>query len=320
MVWVPFADRLGPAAERVAEVRCDILYHWQIGTDPLNYFLPLARLAPIQCTSWGSHGTTGMAAINYCLSSDLIELPGAEQQYTERLMRLRTFPTYERHHPPPAPAQRCDFGLPGKGHLYCCPQRLAKFHPDADALFSAILREDAQGFLVALESRTMRAAESLRRRFQRTLGSLSSRVVFVPPQSPDDFCRLLTLADVIVDPPHYSAGFTAYDAFALGLPVVSLPDDFAVGRYTLGCYRKMGLERWVPASAEEYVALAVRLGTDQEFRHECRSKIADQSGVLFEDVEAVRAYEEFFEQVLQEAWETTGSATDGQGGSALAAN
>ena len=309
--WVPFADRLGTAAERVAAARCDVLYHWQIGTDPLNYFLPLARLAPIQCTSWGSHGTTGMAAVDYCLSSDLIESPGAEQQYTERLERLKTLPTYERHHPSPVPGQRSDFGLPEMGHLYCCPQRIAKFHPDADALFSAILREDARGFLVVIESRTGPAAESLRRRFQRTLGSLSSRVIFVPAQSPEDFRRLLTLADLMVDPPHYSAGFTAYDAFSLGLPVVSLPDDFAVGRFALGCYHKMGLQRWIPSSAEAYVALAVSLGTAPDSRQEWRSEITDRSRGLFEDAEAVREYERFFEKALNEAVTTTESAAPG---------
>jgi predicted O-linked N-acetylglucosamine transferase (SPINDLY family) len=299
--WLALPDRFAGAVDRIAAARCDILYHWQIGTDPLNYFLPFAGLAPVQCTSWGSHGTTGIAAVDYCLSSEWIESPGAEQRYTERLVRLPALPTCERRQPPPEPAQRGDFGLPENGHVYCCPQRIAKLHPEADALFAAILQQDSRGFLAVLEGRNPSAAELLRRRFQRTLGALASRVIFVPHQSPTDFRRLLTLADVVVDAPHYSAGFTAYDAFALALPIVSLPDDFAVGRYTLACYRRMGLERWVPSSAEEYVALAVRLGTDRDYWQECRSEIARRSEVLFEDVQAVREYERFFEEALAQA-------------------
>ncbi|MCY2995650.1 MAG: tetratricopeptide repeat protein [Planctomycetota bacterium] len=304
--WVAFPDRFASAAERIAAARCDVLYHWQVGTDPLNYFLPFARLAPVQCTGWGSHGTTGNAAIDYCLSSDWIESPGAEQHYTESLVRLKTLPTYERIQPLAAPARRSDFGLPENGHLYCCPQRLAKLHPEADVLFAAILEQDVQGFLVVLEGKVTRAAELLRRRFSQTLGPLAGRVIFVPSQSPDDFRRFLTLADVIVDPPHYSSGLTAYDAITLGLPIVSLPDEFAVGRYVLGCYGRMGLEDWVPTGPEEYVALAVKLGGDREYREGCRAELARRREVLFEDVEVVREYERFFEEAVERARQETG--------------
>ncbi len=82
--------------EAVRDSRCDILYHRQIGTSLMNYFLPFARCAPIQCTAWGSHGTTGIEAVDYYLSSDLIELDEADSHYTERLYRFRdTFPTYQ---------------------------------------------------------------------------------------------------------------------------------------------------------------------------------------------------------------------------------
>jgi predicted O-linked N-acetylglucosamine transferase (SPINDLY family) len=296
--WVAFPNRLATAAEQVAAARCEILYHWQIGTDPLNYFLPLARLAPIQCTSWGSHGTTGMTAVDYCLSSSLVESPEADQHYTEHLVRLSTLPTYQRRHASLSAAERSVLRLPERGHLYCCPQRIAKLHPEADELFAAILSRDAEGFLVLLEGKPARAAELLRERLRRTLGSLSNRVVYMPVQSPESFRRLLTLSDVMIDPPHYSAGLTAYDAFAAGVPVVSLPDEYAVGRYTLGCYRKMGLDHLIPRSREQYVSMAVRLGTDRSHRQKLRQEIANHSGVLFEDVEVVREYERFFEMAL----------------------
>ena len=39
----------------------------------------------------------------------------------------------------------------------------------------------------------------------------------------DDYCRLLQLADVILDTPHYGAGITCYDLFSFNLPVVTCP-------------------------------------------------------------------------------------------------
>lgn len=292
--WVGFADRLDRAAEAVAVARCDLLYHWQVGTDPLNYFLPLARLAPRQCTGWGSHGTTGMTAIDDYLSSGLVEGPDADGQFTERLVRLATLPTFERRPPPAAPARRSAFGLPDGGHLYGCLQRLAKFHPDADRLFGAILEQDPDGYLVLLDGGPDSAGPLLRQRLAAALGGRAARVLYLPPQPPAEYRRLLGLLDVVLDLPTYSGGLTAYDAFGLGLPVVTLPGWLGVTRYTLGCYRRMGLEALAAASEAAYVALAVRLGRDRDYRQAVRAEIGRRSAVLFEDAQAVTEHERFF--------------------------
>ncbi len=136
------------------------------------------------------------------------------------------------------------------------------------------------------------------RQLTTPLTTPSDRVIFLPSQTPADYARLLSLADVFLDTPHYSAGLTAYDAFGQGLPIVTLPDGFGIGSYVRGFYRKMDLEHLVARTAEEYVALAVRLGTDRDYRQSVRSLISERSGVLFEDMEAVREYEQFFGGVV----------------------
>ncbi len=298
VTWVPLSQRFSDAVEQIASAGCDVLDHWQIGTDPLNYFLPFARLAPVQCTGFGTHGTTGIAAVDYFLSSRLFEPQGGEEHYTESLYPFRTIPTYQRRAAPPPPARRSVFGLPEEGHLYFCPQRLSKFHPGFDCVLRDILQGDPQGHLVLLKGRHEHAVGQLRLRFDKTLGRAASRVVFLPPQRPADYYRLLSLADVLLDPPHYSSSLTGYDAFALGLPLVTLPGDLMVQRYALGLYRKMGFEDLVVRTPEEYSALAVRLGTDGEYRRWVSCQIAQRSGALFDDLDAVREYEEFLEHVL----------------------
>jgi predicted O-linked N-acetylglucosamine transferase (SPINDLY family) len=305
VTWVPLTDRFSDAVERITAARCDILYHWQIGTDPLNYFLPFARLAPVQCTGFGTHGTTGIAAVNYFLSSDLIEPKNGDEHYTEKLYRFRTIPTYQRRIPLPPLASRSMFGLPEKGHLYFCPQRLSKFHPGFDPLLRGILEGDAQGYLILLEGRHKHVAAQLQARFARTLGNAANRVLFAPPKTAD-YYRWLSLADVLLDPPHYSSSLTGYDAFSLGLPVVTLPGELMVQRYALGLYRKMGLEDLVTRSPEEYVAMAIRLAADRDYRESLCGQIRERSEVLFEDAEAVREHEAFFESAL--SW--TRSAED----------
>ena len=222
--FIPISNRLPGGAERIESARCDVLYHWQIGLDPLGYFLPFARPAPVQCTSWGTHVTTGIPAVDYYLSSGLIEPEGSEVHYSEELVRLATLPTYQRPVSRPGPpARRSEFGLPEGRTLYTCLQRAAKFHPDFDDLIAGILRRDRSGLVVLLEDAALRATERLRRRLAASMPDVVDRVAFMPRRPRDGYLRLLSLSDVVLDTPHYGAGVSAYDVFGLGLPLVTLP-------------------------------------------------------------------------------------------------
>ena len=87
-------NRFAAAVEMLRAAEFDLLYFWEVGTDATNYFLPLARAAPVQCTSWGWPVTSGMDEIDYFISSDMIEPAGAEAHYSEQLVRLRRLPLY----------------------------------------------------------------------------------------------------------------------------------------------------------------------------------------------------------------------------------
>jgi len=290
-------ERLPQAADAIAAARCDVLYHWQIGSDPLNYFLPFARPAPIQCTSWGTHTTSGVPAVEYYLSSELIEPPGSQAQYTETLVPLATLPTYQLPIArPDPPASRGEFGLPEDSHLYMCLQRLQKLHPDSDPMLADILRRDPKGLVVLLEDRHGIAVGHLAARFAATIPDVAGRILFLPRQSHAAYLRLLSLADAVLDTPHYNAGGTAYDILGLGLPLVTLPGDRHVARYTLGCYRKLGILDLVADSPEGYVALATRVATDRDYRADVTGRITEARHGLFEDIEAVREHERFFER------------------------
>ncbi|MGO8750305.1 MAG: hypothetical protein ACLQNE_30540 [Thermoguttaceae bacterium] len=228
-------------------------------------------------------------------------------------MRFGTLTSYQCRPPAPLPASRSDFGLPADGPLYLCPERLEKFHPDCDPMFAGVLRGNRQGFLVLLEGNRPQPAAVLRRRFESTLAGLCERVIFLPSQSPADYARLLSLADVVLDTPHYSGGFTAYDAFSQNLPMVSLSDGFGLGSYVRGFYRKMDLEHLAARTPEEYVALAVRLGADRDYRRSVCERIAERSGVLFEDLEAVREYERLFESAIAGGRDAEEGRTRGHG-------
>ncbi len=303
LVVVPFPARFDQAVEAVREAACDVLYYWKVGADTWNYFLPMARLAPVQCTSWGTHGTSGVQAVDYYLSSPWMET-GAEgvdvaADYTEHLLMLPTFPTWQQRQPVPPPASRADFGLPGQGAIYFCPHRLPKYHPAFDSYLRDVLERDPAGHLVLLSGQQAGAQAVLSRRLERRLGpSLWRRVVVFPALNVVQYYRLLSLATVVLDSIVYAGGITAYDAFSFGIPVVTQPGRLAVQNYTAGLYRRMALGEVVAGSHEEYVDLAVRLGTDGDFRGDVSRRLLERCEVIFEDQATVAAHEGFFLSTL----------------------
>ncbi len=302
VAFMSLPGHLRGAAGRIEASGCDVLYHWQVDLEPLGYFLPFARAAPIQCTSWGTHATSGIPAMDYYLSSELIEPAEAETHYTEELVRLTTLPTFQRPviRPDP-PGRRSEFGLPEGRQLYACLQRLAKFHPDFDPILAGILRRDPDGLVILLEDSTISVTAQLLARLGITMPDVVDRVVFVSRRSSVAYLRLLTVTDVALDPLHYGSGLTAYDILGLGTPLVTLPGSLAVGRYAAGCYRRMELDGLAVGTPEEYIDLAVRLGLDQDLRAEKSRRILAASPALFDDGSAVKAHAEFFEWAVKRA-------------------
>ncbi len=286
-----------PAAMKaLADAQFDILFYPEIGMDPLTYTLAHSRLAPVQAMTWGHPETSGLRTIDYFLSTNDLDPPGNDKYYTERLHRLPCLGTWYERPVPPTNARREEFGLPTSGILFGCPQSLFKFHPDFDSVLKRILEEVPGSYLVLLEGTKPHWRELLQARFQRTLGLLAERVVWVARCPRDAFLRLNACCDIMLDPLHFGGGNTTYEALSLGKPVVTWPSQFLRGRLSLAMYRQMGYLEMVTDSAEAFGTMAVRLARDAEFRNHASMAIREKSAVLFRDDEAVRGVEQFFRE------------------------
>jgi predicted O-linked N-acetylglucosamine transferase (SPINDLY family) len=288
---------LDGARRAIADLGLDVLFYQDIGMEPFTYFLAFSRLAPVQCVSFGHPDTTGIPAMDYFISNDLFEDADAQQQYSERLFLLRDLGTLAYYYRPEKPAAikyREDFGFPEGARLYVCPQALFKLHPAFDATLGAILRADPAARLILIEGRTKHWGRLLRARFERTFPDVSERVVFVAPQNRADFTRLIAACHVMLDTPHFNGMNTSLEAFALGAPVVTMPTTLQRGRHTSGMYRKMGFDECVAESSDEYVRIALRLGSDPEYRRHVCAEVLERNPALFEDRRVVREFERFF--------------------------
>jgi predicted O-linked N-acetylglucosamine transferase (SPINDLY family) len=288
-----------PARRQIAEQQLDVLFFPDIGMDALTYYLAHARLAPVQCVTWGHPLTTGIPTIDYFISSRDLEPDEADSHYTERLVRLPHLTNYYYKPTPPRHAKtRQEFGFDPAAHLYVCPQSLFKLHPDNDLVFGDILRQDPLARIVLIEGKQPAWAALLRQRQQKALGSRADRIQLIPFQPLTDFRQLLALADVILDPLHFGGGDTSYEAFAVGAPIVTLPGGFLRSRITYALYRAMGLSDCIATDADDYAARAVRLGTDADWRSHVRSRILAANGALYENPSSVAELEAFLAEAV----------------------
>lgn len=276
-------ENLQQMHQKLRDSEIDLLYHWEIGTSATSYLLPFMRPTPLQCTSWGIQVTSGIHAIDYYISSELIETSTAESNYTEKLVRLKTMLSYQiRMKLPETFLDREQLYLDANANVYLCAQQIGKFHPDFDPVLAAILERDPKGLLVITESKFDEENRRLQHRMRMTLGPQFERVQFIPKLSGVKYASLLHHADVILDPLHFGGVNTTYDAISTSKVTITLPTSFNKSRYTLGCYNRIGVLDGVVSSTEQYVQRAVEIGTNDDLRRSIETKIADRSDVLFE--------------------------------------
>jgi protein O-GlcNAc transferase len=292
---------LARARDQIAALELDILFFQDIGMEQTSYFLAFARLAHVQCVSFGHPDTTGIPNIDYFVSNDLYESESSQAHYSERLFLLRDLPTLAYYYRPPVPkgpVDRKKFDFAADATLYLCPQTLFKLHPDFDEILQGILTRDPNGLVVLIEYLFRQNGDELRARFARTLPAVADRIRFVPQMPYHEFLELLAVADVILDTLHFNGMNTSLEAFAVGTPVVTLPGDMQRGRHTQAMYRKMGIADGIATDAASYVEIAVRIGTDRAFANALRDRILANNAVLFEDRRVVQEFERFFLDAL----------------------
>ena len=88
---IPFRQLSGDLEEMARAVRADRLHalvYLDFGIHPRMAQLASLRLAPVQCVAWDTPLTSGVPAVDYFLSSDLMEPPDGSRNYSEELVRL----------------------------------------------------------------------------------------------------------------------------------------------------------------------------------------------------------------------------------------
>lgn len=258
-------------AQRIAHDRIDLLIDLQGYTLHAHTAVFSLRPAPVQVTYLAYLATLGAPWIDYVLLDRMVLSIEERQWWTESVAYLPdtlylcddSFVFDARATP-----GRESLGLPATKFVFCCLNAPWKISPEDFRLWMRILRAVPEAVLW-LYADTTSCIDSLRSEAVR-LGIDGGRLYFTGKMPHAEHLARFAAADVFLDTRLCNAHTTAIEALACGLPVVSWPGDSVVARVGGSLLRAHGLETLVAESADEYVAIAVRLASDTEYRDQVR--------------------------------------------------
>ena len=294
------------ACEAIAGDRLHVLVYLDIGLNPTTGLMGAARLAPVQCVTWGCPETCGLDTIDYYISSSLMEPDDAQEHYCERLVCLPGIGVCYRK--PIIPRAlllkpRGDFGLRGDAVVYLSCHANHTHLPQYDHVFAEIARRVPNSQFVFLAPNEMVEAD-FRSRLERAFSAMGLNAVeycvTLPRMSELDYWNLNLLSDIYLDTMAWSGCNTTMEAMACDLPVVTMPGKLMRARHSYAILTQLGVTETIARDEAAYVELAGRLGVDGEWRKSVIARMRERFPHLYGDTACVRALEAFYENAVRE--------------------
>jgi protein O-GlcNAc transferase len=248
------------AARLIRQDRIDVLVDLTMHMANNRLLVFARKPAPVQVTYLAYCGTTGLSTMDYRLTDPYLDPRGPDETpYVEKSIWLpETYWCYRPAIPnlgvTPLPAVdtgRITFG---------CLNNFCKVSAPALAAWSRLLQAVPEARLL-LHSYPGNHRDRLRD-FLAQQGIAPERLMFVGMVPAADYYRLYERIDVVLDPFPYGGGTTTCDALWMGVPVVSLAGQTAVGRGGLSLLSNIGLGDLVAHDVEQYIRIAVELAGD----------------------------------------------------------
>ena len=277
-------------AQMVRDDRIDILVDLA-GHTANNRLLVFAhKPAPVQVTWLGYPNTSGMEQIDYRLSDEVADPPGACTGGPERLVYLEQgvccftapHPAGSKRDAEPAPGQRSTGSLPARraGHvtfgslnngtklnrgvidLWC---RVLGACPTARLL---LLRDDLRGSLRMRIARQLHEGGVTPDRFD-----LHHRLPAAGRTGRRSHLDAYDLIDIALDCFPWNGHATTCEALWMGVPVVTLAGDRYAGRMAASVLHRIGRDDLVATDPDAYVRIACDLANDLERLSQWRSSL-----------------------------------------------
>ncbi len=257
------------------------------------------RPAPVQVNWLGFPGSMGTDCIDYILADAFVIPPGADDGYSEKVVRLPgCYQINDRHRKisEVVPGREAA-GLPRDGVVFCCFNQANKILPDVFASWMRLLAAVPHSVLWLLQSNAW-AVENLRR-YAGQHGIAPERVIFAPVAPLAEHLARYRLADLALDTFPYTSHTTGSDALWVGCPLITCVGSTFASRVAGSLLLNAGLPELVVDTSEAYEKLALDLASHPERLQGLRSRLANnrESCALFDAPRFVRNLEAAYLQM-----------------------
>lgn len=261
------------------------------------------KAAPVQATWLGYPNTTGLKEIAFRITDSIVDPPGAETFWTERLVRLEGgFLCYSP--PPDSPPVATPPCLASGIVTFGSFNNMRKVTPDVLSVWARILNRIPNARLI-LKARTLADpanAERLRAAFG-ALGIAAHRLELRGPVDEiKDHLAAYADIDIALDPFPYNGTTTSCEALWMGVPVITYKGNRHAERVGSSILTRIGLSDWVADNVENYVETAIQKADDLEGLARIRGALRNQMlhSELCDDIGFAHRMETAFEQMIQQ--------------------
>ena len=258
------------------------------------------RAAPVQVSYLGYPASTGLATMDYRITDAVTDPPvPADDWHSERLLRMpdsqwcfRPFGTPPI--PGPLPAREAGFVTFGSFN------NLTKASDTLLHCWVQILHKLSTAHLRLTRVRSAQRAAEIIALFGRS-GITPERIECISFANDPPYGQQFAGVDIALDNYPYNGVTTTCESLYVGVPVVSLYGRNGVSRSGLSLLGTLGLGELVGSTPEQYVDIAVALGSDlsrlEQLRASLRSRF-EQSSLRDE-----KRFAANFEKLLRTAWQ-----------------
>ncbi len=223
------------------------------------------RPAPVQISGIGYMSTTGLKAIDYFVTDEVLDPPNQnrEQYFSEKFLYMPAQFCYFR--PEKVPASEGAACVENKYVTFGTICRYSKITDDMLAVWKVILERvpDAKLIMRAQEYISDKTVDELYSRM-KNLGFDMNRIVYRPALNGVDYLKAISKIDIMLDAYPWVGGTTNLDALYMGVPVVNLYGERHSTRFGKSILASVGLGELSVATVDEYIARAVGLASDFE--------------------------------------------------------
>jgi protein O-GlcNAc transferase len=190
---------------------------------------------------------------------------------------------------------RQTLGLAIDRSLLLCCQSLFKYLPQDDEIWVAIATGVPDAQLVFIAHPSPPLTQQFRQRLDRVFAErgldFAERAIILPRLSEADYLRVNQCCDVFLDSLHWSGGVTTLKAIACGLPIVTCPGELMRSRHSFGILHTLGITETIATTPAEYIAIAIRLAQDSDWREDLRQRTIAQHDRLFNNTACLQDLE-----------------------------